>query len=591
MAELILSNAVRSNLLSLQNTADLLGKTQERLATGLKVNSALDDPAAFFTAAGLNSRASDLNRLLDSVGLAVQTLEAADAGISAISDLVEAAQATARQARQSSGPVTPVTAATVTGTVDLGIDVAATVTGTVDLGVDTAAAIDGSGSTADLTAGATVLAAGTLTITNTTTAATTSITFNGTTDDVDDLSTFLGTLSAAVDITGAIAAGELDFDADNNDESIQIDVAGATLATEIGLSATQSADPTNATVAALTGAATVQIGSNAAVTLDFDSAISNRTQLESVLSGITGGTATVNGSNFIVVTATNNTDAITTGGVADVSIGLGNNVTTQPTNATIAALTGTATIQVGSNAALSLDFDTAIANRAQLETAIAGLVGGTATLDANNFLTVTATDDADSITTGGTADTGLGLPDNTATAPVTGTPVNNATRTALEAEFNNLLTQIDQLALDASFNGNNLLQSDDLSVQFNEDGTSSLTISGVDFDASGLGLSAAATDAFQSNTSIDTTLTQLDTAIATLRTQASTFGSNLSVVEVRQDFTKELINVLETGAAGLTLADTNEEGANLLSLQTRQQLSTVSLSLATQADQNVLRLF
>ncbi|MGI9413372.1 MAG: ABC transporter substrate-binding protein, partial [Hyphomicrobiales bacterium] len=95
MSDIILSSSVRSNLLSLQSTADLLGKTQERLSTGLKVNSALDDPASFFTASALNNRAGDLNRLLDSVGLAVQTIEAADAGISAITNLVESAQASA----------------------------------------------------------------------------------------------------------------------------------------------------------------------------------------------------------------------------------------------------------------------------------------------------------------------------------------------------------------------------------------------------------------------------------------------------------------------------------------------------------------
>jgi flagellin-like hook-associated protein FlgL len=169
--------------------------------------------------------------------------------------------------------------------------------------------------------------------------------------------------------------------------------------------------------------------------------------------------------------------------------------------------------------------------------------------------------------------------------------VPNAQRTALETEFNKLLIQIDQLARDASFNGNNLLQSDDLQVLFNETGTSSLTIEGVDFDSDGLGLAAVAAGTFQVNASINTVLSTLDSAISTLRTQASTFGANLSVVEVRQNFTKELINTLETGAAGLTLADTNEEGANLLALQTRQQLSSVALSLASQADQNVLRLF
>ncbi|MEP5067896.1 flagellin, partial [Roseibium sp.] len=77
----------------------------------------------------------------------------------------------------------------------------------------------------------------------------------------------------------------------------------------------------------------------------------------------------------------------------------------------------------------------------------------------------------------------------------------------------------------------------------------------------------------------------------TLRSQASTFGTNLSIVEGRQDFTNAIINTLEEGAGKLTLADTNEEGANLLALQTQQTLASTSLSLAAQADQNVLRLF
>jgi flagellin-like hook-associated protein FlgL len=83
----------------------------------------------------------------------------------------------------------------------------------------------------------------------------------------------------------------------------------------------------------------------------------------------------------------------------------------------------------------------------------------------------------------------------------------------------------------------------------------------------------------------------LTAALATVRTQSKAFGSSLSTVEVRQDFTKAMINTLQAGADNLTLADSNEEGANLLALQTRQQLSTTALSLAAQADQNVLRLF
>jgi len=381
MANVTLSNAVRNNLLSLQKTAVQLGKTQERLASGLKVNSALDDPTAFFTASSLNSRASDLNRLLDSVSNAVQTIKAADQGISAITKLVENAQAIARQALQKPAQ-TQATASGAEGAVDLNtttnLVLAATETATLD--------INGT----------------TLAVTDTTT--------------VQDVLDFVNT--SVTDVSAAVVAS----------------------------------------------------GTNGAIQLT--------------------------GAN---------------GQAVDVTI-------------------------TGTNAAA--------------------------------FTTAT------------------GLADAT-----DGTAANNADRATLETQFNALRSQIDQLAADASFNGNNLLNGDSLTVIFNENNTSSLSITGVTFDAAGLGVSAAATDSFQSNTLINTTLGELDTAISTLRQQAATFGSNLSIVEVRQDFTKNLINTLETGAANLTLADTNEEGANMLALQTRQQLSSVALSLASQADQNVLRLF
>jgi hypothetical protein len=167
----------------------------------------------------------------------------------------------------------------------------------------------------------------------------------------------------------------------------------------------------------------------------------------------------------------------------------------------------------------------------------------------------------------------------------------NATRTSLQNDFNNILTQIDALAADASYNGVNLLDGDDLKVVFNETGSSFLTINGVTFDAAGLGLNAVAGAGFQSDGDIETTIAAVDTALKTLRTQASAFGANLTTVQTRQDFTKNLINTLETGADNLVLADTNEEGANMLALQTRQQLSTTALSLSAQADQAVLRLF
>jgi len=199
-----------------------------------------------------------------------------------------------------------------------------------------------------------------------------------------------------------------------------------------------------------------------------------------------------------------------------------------------------------------LDFST-ITNSQQLSAALAGLNGGQASITGGNFVIVAAANTSDSIAINGTASTGLGLSNGTI-APTTGAVVNNAVRAAqAETDYNNLLTQINELARDASFNGNNLLQNDNLEIFFNENGTSSLIINGVDFDAAGLGLSAANVDDFQLNTNINAVLADLDTAILQIRTQASTFGSNLSVVETRQDFTASLINTLEVGSANLVV--------------------------------------
>jgi flagellin len=165
------------------------------------------------------------------------------------------------------------------------------------------------------------------------------------------------------------------------------------------------------------------------------------------------------------------------------------------------------------------------------------------------------------------------------------------TRSDLATQFNNLLTQIDQLAGDSGFNGVNLLKGDTLSVTFNEDGTSSLSITGVNDTVAGDLSIANAAGSWATNTNVNAAITDINAATTVLRSQAKTFGSNLSVVQTRQDFTKNIINTLQVGADNLTLADTNLEGANLTALQTRQQISTIALSLSNQANQQVLRLF
>ena len=164
-------------------------------------------------------------------------------------------------------------------------------------------------------------------------------------------------------------------------------------------------------------------------------------------------------------------------------------------------------------------------------------------------------------------------------------------RATLATQFQTLLTQIDQLSGDSGINGINLLGGNSLTITLNETGESTVVIAGVNDTAAGaLSISNAANN-WAGTTDISAAASDLTTALVTLRSQSQALSSNLQTVQVRQDFTKAMINTLNTGSDSLTLADSNEEGANLLALQTRQQLSTTALSLAAQADQNVLRLF
>ncbi len=164
-------------------------------------------------------------------------------------------------------------------------------------------------------------------------------------------------------------------------------------------------------------------------------------------------------------------------------------------------------------------------------------------------------------------------------------------RATLSSQFDAVRAQIDQLAADSGFNGVNLLNGQNLTVTLNETATSTATVTGVtDTTASALAISASANN-WAAGSDIAAASTDLTAALSTLRSQSQALSSNLQTVQVRQDFTKAMISTLNTGADNLTLADSNEEGANLLALQTRQQLSTTALSLAAKADENVLRLF
>lgn len=377
MADISLTASMRSNLLSLQQTQSLMDTTQERLSTGKKVNSAIDNPSSYYTAQSLTNRASDLSSLLDSMGQAVQTIQAANEGIEAITDFVQQAKALANTARDN-----------------------ATVKGTTSSGTYTAAA-----NTQDIT----------------------------------------------VKIDGVA------------DQDIKVTLK------------------------------------------DIDTLEQAATKIAAALNDDTNG---VKDAEDTVI-----------GGF-------------------------TATIENG---------QIKISNSKGIVANVSGTIFG--------------------ITFNG--------------------EIGNSTRTTSMKQYNEILDQIDQLAKDSGYKGVNLLQGNSLKVVFNEDRSSYLTINGTFADTSdeGLKISRAEDWTNPDNEAINASISELENAITSLRNMASEFGNNYSIVENRENFTESLINVLEEGSDKLTLADMNEESANMLALQTRQQLAINSLSLASQAAQSVLSLF
>ncbi|MGE0564163.1 MAG: flagellin [Pseudolabrys sp.] len=503
-SNITLSAGVRQNLLSLQDAANLIGETQNRLATGKKVNTALDNPGNFFTSQSLQNRASDLNGLLDAIGQAQQTLKAADQGITSITKLVESAKSIAKQAQQApAAGSTTYNAFTVTGNP-----------------TDESIATTGNGAA--------------ISVANSTSYSFT-VNLNGTGAVTVDY-TSDGTATYAEILAGLQA-----------DFATEIAANGFTAGTDIELVANSSGDGLR--INALTADVDIVVGAGAGNSGLTASTYNSISLLDNITSA--GGSAgdtltlTVNGGANQVITFGN---------------GAGQVSTFAELNSVLSSVTGLTTA-TAANAAFTLT------------------VGSSTSQNSLVF---------DSSSSGVT--TTLGIADGTTQGTATvGAP--DATRTSLETDFNNIISQIDTLAVDASYNGKNLLNGDDLKVVFNETGTSSLTISGVSFKSAGLGLASISAGTFQSNGNIDTQIAKLDTALTSLRTQASKFGSSLTTVQTRQDFTKNLITTLQTGADSLVLADTNLEGANLLALQTRQSLSSTALSLSAQADRAVLRLF
>ncbi|KQU96696.1 hypothetical protein ASC68_15170 [Devosia sp. Root105] len=583
-----------------------MAKTQERLATGLKVNSALDNPTNFFTAASLNSRAGDMSNLLDSMSNGIKTIEAADNGLSSITRTVEAMQSTLRQARQDKSFKTQSFSLDQarTGLLEFGggavgqpavgvsLGSGGAVRSTFVAGADYAAPASGAGSnTITFSGGANNFA----------TQWTDSITFFmsvdgvaqgvqtisksqvnavGDGDDViDDVTEFVGALNEAFSVWAPNAT------ATNSGNTVTIsgttsapvvisgtNSSGTMIGNSLGIvdgagTAGGPAGSKQVTIGNGTDTANITLTSaNAGTITDARSYI----QAQLTAQGVTGVTVGGTGNRIDLEGAADGSNTITVGG-ADAATVFGASGTQ-----TAGATAGTYSVD---QLVQSINTTTALKDKVRAS-------NDNGKLRIENLSTEEL--EVKGVGSDGEIDGTLG------TADIGG----NEVRKNLVKQFNELRDQLDKLADDASFNGINLLRGDKLKLTFNESGTSTIDIQAKDADGdptsinnTTLGITSAVDADFDSDAALDARLGKLGDALGKLRSQASAFGSNLSIVENRNDFTKSMINTLEAGAANLTLADTNQEAANLLALQTRQQLSSTALSMASQADQAVLRLF
>ncbi|WP_417685922.1 flagellin [Roseibium sp.] len=500
MSDIVLSSAVRENLLSLKSTAKLQSTTQNRLATGLKVNSALDNPNSFFTAAGLTDRANDLSNLLDNMGQAVQTIRAADDGITAITKLVESAKAIANQALQTQSEYQRKTYAERYNDILEQIE---------DLARDS----DYKGKNLLAGAGNELQV-----IFNE------DSTSNLTVHPVDFTDTTLSTGLALNDLgVGAGATNSFTL------------AAGTTTLDLTGLQASSKlsdladwADGDQVTIFDGTTTKTLTVGSNPGeieTVQDYVNAINDMQGLKATFDEDTDQITVVSGLDPAVSLTINKDNA---GGGNATNGGVGTGTTTLVTSVMTA----------GSTLISSGGFDI---------------------------------DDVLYITDG-----------------------NGFEAASIEIDENTTVSDLVSLiksvkGLDANFTAGSISLIGDVSW--------SITSTNNDFNIRDLSVTDGsvnilATDSdFAKDTDIERVLQSINSALDELRAAAGNLGTSLSTVEIRTDFTEELINTLEVGAGALTIADMNEEGANMLALQTRQQLSSTALSLANQAEQSVLSLF
>jgi flagellin len=533
----------------------------------------LDNPQNFFAAESLNNRANDLNRLLDGIGQSITAIQQADTAISSLTALVEQADSVAQSARDALAAGSQ--EARVNGTRDL--------SGQTDL-----TQLNGIAATDELiitvtdptsnTAGALVDFDSTNAVDNTLNIA---ISAN---DSIDQL---IANINDNQDLVNGVVearlddAGQLEIVATNGgDVNIQFNANGADSA---------AADADNLAFAQALG-----FGDSVALVSDAAAANSNIVELTALgspalesfnLFDSSTGTQVVAQRSSLISDLENSAGTALTNGIDnaadDISVGVNGGTA-------ISIETNARTVQnviddINSNASLnglieaSYDEDAGqIAIRA-IDSSVESVQFGFQGQTAGDFLNL-----------------GFGTRSNVSTTAATDNIENIRLGSAagdladLENEYDNIRQQIDGLVADSGYRGTNLLNGDDLTTFFNEDRSNSLVTEGATFTSAGLGISEAN---FASTTFVDSAISEVRDATTSVRTFGSSIANDLAIIQTRENFTEQTVNNLNAGADRLTVADQNEEGANLLSLQTRQQLGVTSLSLASQSQQAVLRLF
>ena len=598
-----LTASMRTNLLSLQQISKLQDRTQLRLSTGLKVNSAIDNPSSYYTAQSLNNRADDLSALLDSMGQGIQTIKAASEGIETAEDLVTQMKAIAEQV-STSGTYVPdkeyfikevgENGAVVSTAEELRQAIADNketicVYGQINLGdISTTGGLslqenqklvgveyfgnfkDGEGFSGISATGSTASTTNSL------------INIYKTGCLVSDLNLSYENKIA----TGRVFAINIDnFKADAILQNLNISVQKHKTQAG-GYGAAAGIYIANQTSARLNGY----------ININSEGAMASGITVVAASSLIIEENANLNinvlgGINTSGIYMNNKTKADIMG---NVEISTDSQYNIWSSDNSIFDVKSTSTIHLNTILRNGINSTLQISSGAKLAFE---KNGSTKWYEVQKDYKDENTETTAHIITADNVEATL----NVASTSSWKTPADiiaEQEKEEAEAEkksyatyqkqFNNALSQYDMLINDSAYKGINLLKEDTLKVNFNEDKSAHLLIQGVDMTSEGIGLLSAD---WNTDKDVQTSLEQVLSAQKKLRSAATKLGNCYSIVSERQNFTENLINVLTEGADKLTLADMNEESANMLALQTQQQLAINSLSLASQASQGVLSLF